>query len=634
MTLLRYLAFFALLLSNAISYAAIDSAYLSELLAQSRQMHLAERPEWLKLMHYQPHLLTGYLGQVDSPAFYLSKTGKSSPQGELDATLTGFFSDIVESAQSQNPQCAFIARYTWLSGQLHFDASRMTPWICKRYQQWRAALNPDHFTLIFASAYLNSPASMYGHTFLRVDAQDQNEQTRLLAYAVNFAANTNETNGLAFAINGLFGGYEGAFSMLPYYAKVREYSDFESRDLWEYRLNLTHAEMERVLQHAWELGPNYFDYYFFDENCSYHLLGLLQVARPEFDFTTRFRWGTIPADTVRELTAYPGLVSEVIYRPAAATVLRYRLVQMSDADKEMVRELSLGRLKVEAPELQLLPVDRHAAVLEASMDYADHRVASGKHDVTDPEKLLRNLRIARSRLNFIAPPVLPPEPRVKPDQGHASSRYMLATGRRAAQNFQELQLRATYHDMMDAEAGYIRGAEINFFDISMRHYDHMVTRLERFTPVNILSLSPRDDFFQPRSWKVSGGWERVKAANGSEPLAGVLDGGLGGAWAGDTSLSHMMLDASIRVNSDLAQGYAYGMGMSAGSYIDATPAWRVHPYMRAIRYIAGQQDSVATLGVQQRLILAKNIAVRLDAGRERQQRAWVNTLSAALLVYF
>lgn len=631
----RHLICILLLLVPELAIATVDEDYLAELQAQARQSHLAQRPEWLKLMHYQPRMfMSGYLGQVDSPAFYLSSQGKTDPMGEMDATLASFFSDTLEGDKVQNPQCAFIARYTWLNEQLHFDTARMTPRICNRYQQWHAALNPERFTLIFASAYLNSPSSMYGHTFLRIDAQDHNEQTRLLAYAVNFAANTNETNGLAFAVNGLFGGYQGAFSMLPYYTKVREYSDFESRDLWEYSLALTPTEMDRVLMHAWELGPNYFDYYFFDENCSYHLLGLLQVARPEFDFTTRFRWGAIPADTVRELTAYPGLVSSVVYRPASATTLRYRLSKMSEVDRARVQVLSRGRMSADAPELLALPKDRYAAVLEASLDYADHKAEEGRHDVADPEKLIRDLRLARSRLDLIAPPVVPPAPKVKPDQGHDSSRYILAAGRRGNQTFQELQLRATYHDLMDDDAGYIRGAGIDFFNLTMRHYEQTTARLERFTPVEILSLSPRDPFFQPWSWKVSGGWERVKVPQGNEPLVSVLEGGMGSAWANSNTLGYALLDASIRVNSALDKGYALGMGGSAGNYLDATATWRVHPYLRAIRYLSGQQGSLVTLGLQQRVALDKNMAVRVDVLRERQLHIWANTASVAFLGYF
>jgi hypothetical protein len=34
----------------------------------------------------------------------------------------------------------------------------------------------------------------------------------------------------------------GEYSLMPYYRKVKEYGDFESRDLWEYELNLSPEE--------------------------------------------------------------------------------------------------------------------------------------------------------------------------------------------------------------------------------------------------------------------------------------------------------------------------------------------------------------------------------------------------------
>ncbi len=634
---MRWIWIIALWLLQPAAYAAIDNAYLLQLQTQARQMKLADRPEWHKLLHYVPRVFApGYKGLPDSRQFYLAADGKTDPQAELDATLASFYSDTVESATVQNPQCSFIARYTWLNAQLKFDAERLPSHICKRYENWHAALNPSGLTLIFASAYMNNPSSMYGHTFLRVDAKDQDEHTRLLAYSVNFAANTNETNGLAFAVNGLFGGYAGAFSMAPYYVKVREYSDFENRDLWEYHLRLTPEEVDRVLMHAWELGPQYFDYFFFDENCSYHLLGLLQVARPEFEFTENFRWGAIPSDTVREITAHPGLVEHTVYRPSNATLLRNRLGLMDADERHLVLALSQGKITDADPALLARSLAGEAAVLETSLDYTNYRRVMGHQDVADPALLVQELQTTRSRLDIITPPVSAPVPKAKPDEGHSSSRITLGAGRRAAQDFQEVQMRATYHDLMDQDAGYVRGAGIEFFSMALRHYDFADTRVERVTPVNILSLSPRDDFFHSPSWHVSGGWQRVTAANGSEPLAAVLDGGMGGAWSDrqNATLSYAFFDVSTHFSGALDKGYALGAGASAGSYIDLDPAWRIHPYLKTLRYFAGQQDNILNLGLEQRLALSRNLALRMDVARLRELKTIYNTAAFSLLVYF
>ncbi|MCK7512715.1 MAG: DUF4105 domain-containing protein [Desulfobacterales bacterium] len=68
--------------------------------------------------------------------------------------------------------------------------------------------------------------------------------------------------------------------MLPYYAKLQEYSDVDHRDIWEYSLNLTEPEIRRMMLHIRELDAIASDYYFFDENCSYLLFSLLEAARP------------------------------------------------------------------------------------------------------------------------------------------------------------------------------------------------------------------------------------------------------------------------------------------------------------------------------------------------------------------
>lgn len=635
-----------LLLSQTSAFGAIDEqllsrhrdeTYLAELIAKARQLRLAESPEWRKLVHYVPNLISpGVHGMVDDPGFYNAPDGKADPRSELEATLASFYSDIEESDTQQNPQCMFIARYAWLDEKLGFDPQQLPRQSCKRFQNWYGGLNPSGLTLIFASAYLNNPSSMYGHPLVRVDAKDQDDRTRLLAYAITFAANTNETNGIAFAVNGLFGGYPGVFSVMPYYLKVREYRDFENRDIWEYQLNLDSEEVDRILRHTWELGSTYYQYFFFDENCAYHLLSLLQVARPGLDFTSRFRWWAIPADSVGEITRQRDMVKKVVYRPASATVIHYRLRGLNDQERGLARDLSLKRISVGDPVLGELPVNRAAAVVETSQDYVSYRHAIGKNDVADPAGLAHELLTARGRMDAVAQTPEIPMPEVHPDQGHGSSRITIGAGRRNGQGFQELTARATYHDIMDADGGYARGAQIEFFSLALRHYRFGKTRVERFTPINILSLTPRDDFFQSMSWRISTGWQRVRAANGKEPLAFALDGGAGGSWSNgdDTALCYAMFDGSSRLNSDLVNGYALGAGASIGSLFDLSPRWRVHGYARSLRYFLGQRDTTSALGLEQRIALGRDIALRADFARSRESEQSYNSGIVSMLFYF
>ena len=617
--------------------AAPDREYLAELTAKSRQLRLAERPEWRKLLHYLPRAPAwpGVRSLVDSPRFFNAPGGKTDPQTELEATLASFWSEVEETDTQQNPQCEFIARRAWLDEQLGFDPARLPRRECRRYAQWHASINPKGLTLIFASAYVNNPASMYGHTLLRVDAKDQNERTRLLAYTLNFAAATDETNGLLFAVNGLLGGYRGMFSILPYYMKVREYSDLENRDIWEYELDFTPREVDLVLMHAWEMGPSWFQYFFFDENCSYQLLALLQVARPELDLVAPFRWWALPSDTVRAVTGSAGLLSRAVFRPSQATVVGRRLEGLSEPERDLVKQLSMARIGAGDARLRVLPEDRAAATIEAGYDYVNYRRAIGKQDVPDPAALARELLVARSSLDAGSQAPAIATPGVRPDQGHSTSRVDLGAGRRAGRNFQELRARASYHDLVDPEEGYERGAQLEYFGLRLRRYEQGPVRIEDLAIIDIFSLSRRDEFFQPRSWKFTVGLRREFLADGSDPLALALDGGAGGAWsaAGGRSLVYAMADGAARQHHRLDGGYALGAGARAGALLDAGSRWGVHAYARALRYVLGDLDTPRSLGLESRLTLGRDLALRLDISRNREHGRLFNAAAVSILWY-
>jgi uncharacterized protein DUF4105 len=636
----RWWAFLCLLCVLA-PCAASAATYLDELIARSRELRLPERREWHRLMHYTGNLITpGVHGLADARRFYLAPDGKTNPRSELEATLAAFFSDVQETDKEQNPQCAFIARYSWLDRELGFDPGRLPRQACRRFREWRDTLNPQGLTLIFPAASLNNPSSMYGHTLLRVDAKDQDEKTRLLAYAINYAANTDETNGVAFAINGLLGGYPGTFSIMPYYLKVREYSDMENRDVWEYELNLSPAEIDRVLMHVWELGPVYFDYYFFDENCSYYLLELLEAARPELNLTAPFRWWAIPSDTVRELVKQPGLVKRAVYRPSNATVIRHRVERMSPEERALVNPLARGHIPPTDAGLAALGPSSQARVLEVSHDYLNYLRASGKGPAEAPLELARGLLLERSRISASAddPPV--PAPEVRPDQGHGTSRVGIGGGRRDGLNFVELRARPTYHDLMDPEAGYVRGAQIEFFDIAVRDYSGGVgARVEDFTPVRIVSVSPRSEFFQPLSWKIDAGWARRRLADGAEPLVFGVHGGPGLAWTvpdtlRSSTLVYAFLDSTLQADTRLENNYALGAGPGVGALIDLTARWRAEPYARVQWFFAGDTDTTWNVGLRQRYTLERDWALRLDLSRERQEGQSWNTVLLSVHHYF
>ncbi len=280
--------------------------YADRLVAEARSRRLHEAHYWHTLLHYKRGMV-GLRSLVDDPKFFASPRGKRDPQAELEATIRAFFEPAV--TEGKHPVCRFVARYHWLKAELGLDPGMLPVSECVPFTRLLDQMKPASTSLIFPTSQMNAPASMFGHTLLTYEDASGN---KLLAHAVNYAAITRETFGALFAVKGIFGFYPGYFSVLPYYAKLQEYSDIDHRDIWEDRLNFTREDTIRSIMHVYEMEGIYSYYYFFDENCSYNLLFALDAARPSLGLTDQMPPWVIPLDTIRAVEK-AGLVAQVTY---------------------------------------------------------------------------------------------------------------------------------------------------------------------------------------------------------------------------------------------------------------------------------------------------------------------------------
>jgi hypothetical protein len=621
------------------SSAASAESYLDELLARARAEHLASRQEWLDLGHYRPRLLgSGQISLIDSRGFFNAPNGKDDPEAELEATLGAFFAAPAAGDEPQHPQCAFPARYQWLKAALHFDPARLPERSCPRFDEWLAAIDAQRVTLVFPAAYMNNPSSMFGHTLLRLDRAGQDEKTRLLSYAVNYGAVTGNDNGLLFAIYGLTGGYPGTYSVMPYYQLVREYTDFENRDIWEYQLNLTPAEVHRLLEHLWELRGQYADYYFFDENCSYQLLFLLDVARPGLHLADRFPVYAIPVDTVRAIVGKDDLLARTVFRPSSRTRIEHGLAALTPAERELVQRLADGALAPDHAELERLAPARRAAVLELAAAFVTYRMRTGEQTREQAAGLAWRLLAARSRIPVAAstPPV--PEPAVRPDQGHGSARLALGLGMRDGRFFQSLRLRPSYHTLSDPAGGYVRGAEIDFLDLGLRHYaGDRAPILDSLTVVGIRSIAPRDELFKPISWELGGGLDRFRRHGNDEEgaLVGTLWAGAGPAVALDgRGLVSLMGEADLFAGPECSETCNAALGPALTVIWPVTGRWGVQLTGRFQALLGGEITDRFGAGLGQTVELASNLALKLDLAVEKDRGAPQTEWSTSLHWYF
>lgn len=587
---------------------------------------LAADPGWLALVHYRGTALGGYRSEADDPAFFLSADGPDDPRAELEATLRALGQP---ASGDDQPACRFPARFHWLRQQLNLPPS---PANCPAFDAWREKLAAREVSLIFPTAYINGPSSMFGHTFLRLDRAKQTADSVLLSYTINYSAQANEDDGeLTYAYRGLFGGYPGQIAVQPYYEKIKEYRDWENRDIWEYRLALEPAEVDQLVRHAWEVLPIRFDYYFMSENCSYRLLGLLDVARPGLDLAGQFRYRTIPVDTVRTI-AEAGLVREAHYRPSAATLFKSHVGELDSAGRWWAQTLAEGRKATDDAGLQALPPSRRATILEAAYDWLRYRTLHDRLPREAVAKTSYQLLKARSALTEPAGFAQPTVPAIRDDQGHRPDRFGIGLGYLAGQAYGELSLRSNYHDLTDPWPGYRQGAQIKFLDASLRYYEDRRLRLERFELISIRSLSPRDEFFTPLSWGVEAGARR-RLDRRNRPLLGYLTGEagwsreLGGGLAFATASASFETGESLRSGVDLALGPRLGW-LYRGLGGQGMASFGLDCYLIDRRYCGGRGEFSHTFN------LGADLALRLHASREQGRHNQMNEFGLNLYHYF
>jgi Domain of unknown function (DUF4105) len=602
--MLKRLAYMALLVCAPL--------YAASPLDNARLQQLAHSPLWISLGHYTPAKLGGWRSYVDDPKFFLAANGATDPAAELSATLKAIYAPADQG--DLHPQCVYPARTRFLREQLQLTDLPAVD--CKAFKQWFNDIAPDSTVLIFPAAYLNSPSSMFGHTLLRIDQADvQKDHTALLSYAINFGAYIEGMdNSILYAWKGLMGGYPGLFALVPYQQKLSEYQRLENRDLWEYRLNLTPEETGRMVEHVWELKQIRFGYFFFDENCSYRLLELLQVARPSLNLTALFPLTAIPTDTVRAVKD-AGLVVKTDYRPSRERELLTRAAPLSDVEEQWVLKVSADQKQLQNPDYLALAKDRRALIQDAAYRLERYR-ANGLE--RDTERSQRSFDLLRAISQNPPPPLEVQRPGLTED-GHESRTWQLGAGSRDDKAFAEYGLRMAYHDLNDNAYGFPLGAQIEILQLKLREYEGNHWQVQQLDLATIRSLTPRTELLKPWSWQVTGGLERVLSKHDNERLVSHVNGGGGGTWQlGDDVLGFALGTVRVEHNTDFSAAVSPAAGFDTG-LLWRNPLGNLSVEAKGDYFVNGEVRR--SLSLNQQWELSRNLGLRLTAQREFSELA-------------
>lgn len=604
---------------------AADESRIHTLQTLARQQQLWLNPEWLNLLHYNKQG-NRIISQVDDNNFFNAPDGKTNPETEMLATLAAFYStDIPDDL---NPQCRFPARLEWLAQHLDNQLTELPNLNCPLYKEWRSNIPDAQLALIFPAYHLNSPSSMFGHTLLRLDAAEEVASSKWLSIAVNFGADVKqEDNSIFYAFKGLSGGYPGFFIVTPYFKKIREYNRDENRDIWEYQLNLQPDEIKKMVTHLWELKEIKFDYYFFDENCSYRLLELLEVARPGIELTDEFGLNTIPVDTVRAIEK-AGLVKSVNYRPSQVTVFQNLLNHIPHEDNELIKRISNNPDELNSTEFQTLDVIRQRNIVDAAYKLLRYQQGTGPRDELTAKNAYRLLE----RLNQYASITTDfSNNSVQPENGHLSKRLTLLAGSNEHNNFAELGFRLSFHSLEDNAAGFLQGAQINIGSMQLRAYENQTIKLQQLDLVDIFSLTPRSDFLSPLSWRVYTGLER-QLTNNRNVLAAHVSGGVGVAYSPvENNTVYVMASLRLEHNSEFDNSIEPALGILTGI---------LHHFKTNTAHIQFSADEFANDQTRygasyiHNFVLTTNHAIRLQAKRINHEGIFNTEAGLAYEYYF
>lgn len=495
------------------------------LVLKALEKKLYLKPVWLRLLHYRGGP-GNYHSEADGLSFFMAgASGKDDPKAELLANIRGFFQssesmrkrsqdlvpELVKSGieidPNVHPACMFPARYEWLGAELSETGIAFPKVECPNLQIYLEDIPAHSLSIVFASYFMSEPASMFGHTLLKFNSGQDGGRSDLLDYAVNYAAPAVDVDPFSYVILGLGGGFPGRFTLMPYHLKVQEYNDSESRDVWEYELDLKDYERRRAVLHLWELASTYFDYYFIDENCAYHLLGVVEVARPDLDLKSAFGGWVIPGETIKELLKNKGLVKRRIYRPSHMTKIRAALHDLSPEEVDLYRGLLEGSLSPEGEAFQSSPLPSQIRSLDLALSVFRYRKESKKFDDED-SSIYRNLLLTRTTLPA-GEPDKPIEPASRPvEEGHGLRRVSLGAGLQGGKAFTEVGFRPLFHDILGRHNGFSNRAELVYTDGAVRYVEgEKAPVLDRLEVIRITGLAPMDSLTSPVTFQVNGGFQ-------------------------------------------------------------------------------------------------------------------------------
>ncbi|MDF2418553.1 DUF4105 domain-containing protein [Acinetobacter beijerinckii] len=611
------------------AHASIETD-IQNYLQIAEQKQLQQDITWQRLMYADQ----SQNSEVTYDGYFYAKDGKNNLKNELEADVKALFIDTTEN---QSIRCKFPARSRWLIQQLNINTEKLPIVKCPEFDQWINQIKPHKATLIYATDFMGNPSSMFGHTLLRLDPKDQ-KQLNLVSYAVNYAATVSGEDNWSYAWKGLTGQYPGEYSLMPYYRKVKEYGDFESRDLWEYELNLTPEETRFLVEHIWEMQHVIFPYYFVSDNCAYRLLGLIDLARPNLDLKKQFNYAAIPIETLKAVDQQD-LVKEVVYRPALETQLLSQAKQHGTPLAKVAHQVAFQDVEKAQPLLEKYNKHDQAKILEMAYDDLYLQYISRQVDADFAQPQLRQLLAERSQIDVEKQRQEPERPKMQPVEGHHARNLSVNIGEVQGQKFIELGHRQAYHDLIDPQSGYRLGTQLLFLNGNIQYRGDQL-KLEHLDLLTVNSYNPIQPFKSPITWGFNLGWKQEALDQGNfsdDQQHGVVNLNMQVGYSlADYDRRHLcyaQMQTHIQGGRSLDKGWRVGVGPTVGCMNIWTD--KINSVVQIeLPYWEDQSQWNLRVGSKLQYSLNSNNALRLNWDFEQQDHKDWNKVGLGYVWFF
>lgn len=511
-------------------FSAFNSAY-----AESNHQ-LAFDNTWLKLLHYDEvnNLYSGYLSTIHSDEFFLSKAGKENPAAELEATIDAMEQPVYGDVNN-HAQCKFPARLMWLQKVKKGWADSLSSIKCKDFNNWNNGGQTESISIVFATGFLENPASYYGHTLIKLNTQDQNI-SRLQDVSVNYGAiETTEDDPVSYIIKGLFGGYDAGFSDTQYAYHNHSYGENELRDLWEYKLGLTQEETDFIVAHAWEVLGKRYTYYFLDKNCSYRMAELLEIV-DGVDIIPDTKFWMIPQALIQKMSASrynkKPLIQDVIFTPSRQSRLYEKYRSLSAEDQTLFSSVLTQPELLDSTAFTEKDLMDKYLILDAILDYHQFILAKSSELAGNTKATYKKALSRRYSLPPGNPDIVQLQPK-DPTGGRSPSFFSVSTvDNSSSGKVLDIRIRPAYYDELDADIGHIPGAALSMMDSTFR-YDGSDVQLRELNVIKINSVNPYSTglpYDSNRAWRLSLGLKPVNLTCENSCSSLGIEGHYGFAW--------------------------------------------------------------------------------------------------------